>query len=127
MAHLVCEAALGEGVGQLGVVYQVLQVVADVFGRVLVQDGADEVLVVGVVIVIAGVGVAEGGGPLDGSAALHRRSLGAALQLLHAEHQVIFHDACCCVDKRKVHEFMRCTLHNHHYCLNIEDNDSSEF
>lgn len=72
---------------------------ADVFGRV-VQDGADKVVVV-VVIIIGGAGIAEGGGSVDGGSALERGSLGASLLLLHAEHQLIFHDVCCRVDKRR--------------------------
>lgn len=97
MAHLVGEIALRERVRQLLGVNQILQVVTDVFGRV-VQDGADEVVVI--VVIITGVGITEGRGPLTGSTALDRGSLGTALLLLHAEHQVILHDVCCCVDKR---------------------------
>lgn len=74
---------------------QILQVVADFFSRV-VQDGADEVVFV---LVVAGVGITEGRGSLSGGTALGRGSLGAALVLLHAEHQVILHGVCCCVDR----------------------------
>lgn len=95
-AYLVGEIALRKRVRQLPGVNQILQVVTDVFGRV-VQDGADEVVVI--IVIITGVGITEGRGPLTGRTALDRGSLGTALLLLHAEHQVILHDVCCCVDK----------------------------
>lgn len=96
-AYLVGEIALRKRVRQLPGVNQILQVVTDVFGRV-VQDGADEVVVI--IVIITGVGITEGRGPLTGRTALDQGSLGTALLLLHAEHQVILHDVCCCADKR---------------------------
>lgn len=79
-------------------VNQILQVVTDFYGGV-VQDGADEVVFV-IIIIITGVGFTEGAGPLVGGTSLGRGSLGAAL-LLHAEHQVVLHDVCCCVDNKR--------------------------
>ncbi len=91
------KVAFSRRVWQLPGVNKILQVVTDFFGRV-VQDGADEAVFI--IIIITGVGITEWGGPLTGHTALNRGSFGAALLILHAEHQVILHDAYSCVDKR---------------------------
>lgn len=90
-AYPVGETAFGEGIWQLPGVDQILQVVADLFGRVL-QDWKDKVLFI---IILTCVGFAEGAGPLTRTPAVERSPLCTALfLLLHAEHQLFLHPAC---------------------------------
>lgn len=92
-AHPVLEVAPGKRVWQLPGVNRILQVMRDLLGGV-VQDGADEVVLV---VVVTGVGFTEGRGPMGEATSLHRGSLGAS-HLLHAEHhQLVLHDGRCWV------------------------------
>lgn len=90
-AYPVAETALGQRIWQLPGVHQILQVVADFFGRVN-QDWEDKVVFI--IIILTCIGSAEGTGPLACTSAVDRRSLCHALLLLHAEHQIIVHHVC---------------------------------